>query len=274
MSQKPIKPKVARAAANWWAQQLRDEDPLVDNGDLEQSMLGSVAREKALDKITSEQISEFEEILTEKIQQERIRGRDRYIKCDYGPPKILAEAAEEAGIESVRSAFPWKTGMWIETNRVLVSEGYNSDREEIYSTSEWPPAVDAVIADLEIAYTLSMHGYQAYGPFYMVEGAVKEFQGYDLTIRNIEDMIVHNTVQAERHNNAAVRVYARVKGALVFATADYYDKRRYDEYGDSPEQIALAAFEAHDHIDLNVFEVDARGLGSVSPLGDVESYYD
>lgn len=271
MSPDTIKPDVARAAAEWWAQKLREDDPKVDNGDAMQSALGSVNRERALEGVSDEQIDDFEDFLTEMLLHEEIRGKDRYIKCDYGPHPMLAEAAEEVGIENVRSAFPWKTGMWIETDRVLVSEGYHSDREEIYSTDEWPPETDAILADLEISFTTSKSGAEAYGPLHMIEGSIKEFNGYELTRRHLTDVSLTQKEVVEKHNNPAYRVDASITGALVFATEEYYESRRYHEYGDTPDEIARAAFEVMEHLDLEVHTVVAEDLGTVTPTDPVDS---
>ena len=265
-----IKPEVARAAASWWARQLRDDNPDVDNGDLMQSALGSLNRKNALDGVTPEQVTEFEENLVKTLLDEEIRGMDRYIACDYGPPAILAEAAEDAGIESVGSVFPWKTGMWIEENRVLVSEGYGADREEIYTTPEWPPATDAVVADLEITFTITQNAAEAYGVFYLLEDSTKEFQGYDLTLRHIGDLTETGRAETERHDTPAYRIDADVEEALVLATEDFYESRRYHEYGESAEEIVRAKFEAYEHMDLEVHSIDATDLGSVNPVNTVE----
>lgn len=54
------------------------------------------------------------------------------LHTDYGPGMLLAESAEEAGIEVNMMTFPWKTNMWFdEDGGVKVRYGYGADVCEI-----------------------------------------------------------------------------------------------------------------------------------------------
>jgi hypothetical protein len=128
-----MKLSTAQKAAHWWADQLRNKATL-DNGDKSRAgamtqALAELLQEKETAGITPEQISKFETILTAKLLLED--HRYFYFGVDYGPDRILAESAQQAGINPGMTVFPWKTTMSISDNVITVSCGYQGKAVEI-----------------------------------------------------------------------------------------------------------------------------------------------
>lgn len=126
---------MARAAAHWWAERVDGTAHHDNRGrDLASAFAGALAdmmnkppQDGALEK--------FEEILAEKIMTAEDRMIWQSIWVDYAPARILAEAAEEAGISC--NNFPWKTGMYIDPEKgeitVRIALG---QRKQIYPEVE------------------------------------------------------------------------------------------------------------------------------------------
>lgn len=125
----------AQAAAQWWASAIGA--PTFDNGDGLQSMLGTLLAAGKPAPTVSEARS-FADILAARIQTDLDRCReygDLSIGVDYVPDRILAEAAREAGISTLR--FPWKTMMWVNDDHVTVSAGYRAPTVLVWASEEW-----------------------------------------------------------------------------------------------------------------------------------------
>lgn len=123
---------MAKAAAEWWATKIGSRGAHHDNGD--KSDAGFIAGLLAdmLNKPADNQaVSRFEEILAYKLQYTRPYVYSHF-GCDYGPDRILADAATEAGVPL--SNFPWKTRMCIDPDRgiIEISNGYRAPLETIY----------------------------------------------------------------------------------------------------------------------------------------------
>lgn len=127
----------AVAAANWWAEAIGS--PTFDNGDAMSSMLGSMVGSRA----PVGDSAGFAEALVAKVDERLgvMAGWDGVdepyltLSVDYGPEQILAEAAQAAGVGLRR--FPWKTSMWIYSDHVTVSAGYQAQTVLVWASDEW-----------------------------------------------------------------------------------------------------------------------------------------
>lgn len=126
-----------RAAADWWANQLAA--PKFDNLG---STRGQNAEETRLNSLSSlladvnasnnpvdfDQLSAFKDALVE-----AVTGAEWFDGClyaDYGPDRLLSEAASKSGID--QSRFPWKTGTWFNGDTVTAACGYGAHRVVIF----------------------------------------------------------------------------------------------------------------------------------------------
>lgn len=130
----------AIAAAEWWARAV--QAPTYDNGD-RSGMTGMLMTLVAAHQPDAQpqQAASFAEVLAPRLQADLDRmasfDGDPYIcvGVDYGPEKILADAARDAGIST--SKFPWKTMMWIRPDHVTVSAGYGAATTLVWASGEW-----------------------------------------------------------------------------------------------------------------------------------------
>lgn len=124
-------PENIKAAVNWWANAILA--PKLDNGEelnpLLMMLVGSSRK-----NYTKEDIKLFKDTLAEGIQKEMESsgGRGCYICVDYNPCRILAEAGEKIGVDSM-TGYPWKTNMEVSDTRVVVSAGYGAEYKTIWS---------------------------------------------------------------------------------------------------------------------------------------------
>lgn len=127
-----MKGEMAKVAAKWWADRLRDGAKL-DNADPSQAggmafMMGKMLQSKMAQKRSLEQVQLFEDILYRKL----LDYDEFWIGIDYNPWGIFIESAEEAGFELSMSCLPWKTNMYFErSGEVKVSYGYGGDIKTI-----------------------------------------------------------------------------------------------------------------------------------------------
>ncbi len=116
------------AAATWWAQFLRPNTNFSEvnrNTGIKDGVFESIVQMRLdlNDRITDEQIKKFIEILSAKIQLQKLHtGLDLpYVqlgnRSTYGAPKIVEESLDEANISGV---FPFKTEMRIYSNGHVV----------------------------------------------------------------------------------------------------------------------------------------------------------
>src|SRR5687768_15110748 len=106
----------AAVAAAWWAEAIGA--PKFDNGDTSETggiamMLAYMVAGTGPDADTT---SKFAAYLAEDIERQLHAGIGTLwarvtIGVDYGPDRILSDAAEKAGVRGGR--FPWKTMMWV-----------------------------------------------------------------------------------------------------------------------------------------------------------------
>lgn len=106
---------MARAAAHWWAERVDGTAHHNNRGGDLASVFAGILADTMNEPPKVGALERFEEILAEKIMTAKYRMMRQSIWVDYGPDKILAEAAEEAGISC--NNFPWKTGMYIDLEK-------------------------------------------------------------------------------------------------------------------------------------------------------------
>jgi len=128
---------MAKVAAKWWADRLRDGAKL-DNADPSETgaltfMMGSILQSRFAKNRTLEQIQIFEEVL-----YKRLLNYDNYwLGIDYHPWGMFIESAEEAGFELSSCCLPWKTNMYFKENgEITVSYGYGAPLKTIHSSKE------------------------------------------------------------------------------------------------------------------------------------------
>jgi hypothetical protein len=128
----------AIAAATWWASQL---GVIRTNGtDDGMSAMFQILAQAQRPTDSADVGERFAGILAAKVQSEldrltKIRPDfDVTLDVDYGPDRILGDAADQAG---VRGGFPMKTTMWVRTDYVTVSAGYQAESVLVWASDEW-----------------------------------------------------------------------------------------------------------------------------------------
>jgi len=133
----------ASAAAKWWRDRL--ERPTFDNlgktrwhpsergaamAEMMAMMLAKPQKQQRLDA--------FEAALKAKLLSFKEGDYFHYLGVDYGPDRILSEAADAAGITNDGlTTFPWKTSMWfdLKAGTITAAIGYGGERRQV-----WPAA--------------------------------------------------------------------------------------------------------------------------------------
>lgn len=138
----------ARAAAEWWAQQIAD--PTFRNTTAEEDrassaneLLGAVyARGLAgmlsdRHPVTAEQLATFTNALeTIIIRDTREDGWHYGLHVDYHPDSSLTEAAQAAGVDESR--FPWKTHLWLRMDGTVIARlGYGAPERLVWAPDGW-----------------------------------------------------------------------------------------------------------------------------------------
>lgn len=106
---------MARAAAHWWAERADGTAHHNNRGGDLASVFAGILADTMNEPPKVGALERFEEILAEKIMTAERPYMCRHIWVDYGPDRILCEAAKEAGISC--NNFPWKTGMHIDPEK-------------------------------------------------------------------------------------------------------------------------------------------------------------
>ena len=114
-------------ASNWWSEQLRS--PSFDNGD--DSKTGEMCHMMATmahSDISDAKIDKFKSELRLRMSDcnESVR-----IDVDYDPCQMLRMSAKAADINTSITTFPWKTNMYFEDEKVMVSMGYRTPYAEV-----------------------------------------------------------------------------------------------------------------------------------------------
>ena len=126
--------KMCDIASKWWADKC-DGYTMHDNGAYDATNALAMMIADIMNKPVSKATKQlFIEHLSAKIQNklEKDGYNELYLDCDYSPCRILAEAANEVGINL--SNFPFKTGMSIDPKekKIIVYDGYGAKPEVIY----------------------------------------------------------------------------------------------------------------------------------------------
>ena len=119
--------EIAMKAASWWGNKLKGNIRHDNGSDDDASKMAGFLADMMTTPSSDDTIDKFEKILVEKILEENSNYVDLYV--DYHPDRVLAEAANEAGIDEM--SFPWKTGVHIRNDKVTVSDGYGTGFTEI-----------------------------------------------------------------------------------------------------------------------------------------------
>lgn len=121
-----ITPEMAKVAAKWWADHLRNGSKL-DTGDETLSKMAQEKQLELLDRLPPPLITFFETHLAAIIRRDQIVE----IKVDYDPCDCLEEAAYLAGINLISCMLPWKTDLWFKESMVFVKVGYGAEPQRI-----------------------------------------------------------------------------------------------------------------------------------------------
>lgn len=136
----------ARAAAEWWAEQIGSpvhkvvsddpDDPDRATGDFTFLAMQIIA---SRDPVSEEQGARFADALEKSIDVMLARGDYINLSVDYGPCMTLARAADEAGV--AYSRFPFKTHMSCSADYVTAALGYRAPNRLIWQAPDWdrPP---------------------------------------------------------------------------------------------------------------------------------------
>lgn len=123
-------------AAKWWTNVIANPTPnSFCNGDRksnESFMIMMMGHMRAMQNAaTEEQLEQFCNLLTQRIEDELATTSKVNLDCDYGPCCILGKTAEEVGIDVC--LFPFKRRMQVTADSVEVKDGYDADWLKLYS---------------------------------------------------------------------------------------------------------------------------------------------
>lgn len=135
--------EAARAAAEWWAEQIGhpvhkvvrdDEADPADRatGDFAFMAMHIISSRHPVGEGAPEK---FVAALSARIEKSLARGINSTLSVDYGPDRDLAESADVAGIHYSR--FPFKTCMWVKPDLVTAALGYGAPARIVWSAPDW-----------------------------------------------------------------------------------------------------------------------------------------
>lgn len=132
----------ALAAAQWWAEQCgAPVHILTPGGDHPDAEYGAVAS-SMMDEITRRhpiregQGDKLVAALSVAIDKRLTDNGAVTLSVDYGPDRVLADAADAAGVHTSR--FPMKTVMWARPTHVTASLGYRGRDRLVWMAPDWP----------------------------------------------------------------------------------------------------------------------------------------
>ncbi len=125
---------LARKAAKWWADHMR-QGFIPDNGARDKSNvmaqgLALMLQEQEAKSRTADGVQLFEDKLAN-IFEKATAQTYLLASVDYNPCHVLADAAQQAGINIGMASLPWKTSMTYRDERVYVKAGYGAPLEEL-----------------------------------------------------------------------------------------------------------------------------------------------
>ncbi len=118
-------PRIVARAAEIWVRLLRS--PQYDNGETnpERNAMAQMLVRGIPSNATDEVLEKFRMALIEKLTTPKESGYiENSLRVDYGPDGTLADAANKAGL---KMEWPWKTGMWLDTDHLSVEAGYSAE---------------------------------------------------------------------------------------------------------------------------------------------------
>lgn len=131
MEKAKVSHEIATKVAEWWADKVCG-DVKFDNGDPSLSGLFAAGLASSMvEEVTAEQRQKFIDAIVSRIEGEE----ELYLCVDYGPCKILIEAANESGVSG--NNFPWKTSTIMQRNygeygfKIYGRHGYRAEPELI-----------------------------------------------------------------------------------------------------------------------------------------------
>lgn len=119
-------------AVQWWGEKVRGGATHNNGADSFQSFMAMMMADSLTKPQDDDKIEKFKSLLREAFYFTDFNFRTHdliTLSCDYNPDYILADCAEEAGINEFN--FPWKTTMRFRDGGVQVSEGYGVPYEDL-----------------------------------------------------------------------------------------------------------------------------------------------
>ena len=124
-----------KTAVKWWTDKIKRRQPHSNGDNSPSSTCACLLADLGAEATTDDQLELFATELESGIQNymDKYPHRHTFIGCDYGPDRVLGEAADKAGINYLN--FPFKTNLLIEQigegYTVRVSDGYARGYETI-----------------------------------------------------------------------------------------------------------------------------------------------
>jgi len=127
--------KVARTAAKWWADFLRNGNAPLDNGDKSETgamtfILASLLHSAETSNTRPDDAQKFEDALASILETQKDE-RWFSIGVDYNPDRILLEAARIACVDLGSTKLPWKTSMHIDQGKITYRLGYGGESKTL-----------------------------------------------------------------------------------------------------------------------------------------------
>ena len=126
---------VARTAAKWWADFLRNGNAPLDNGDKSETgaitfILASLLHSAETSNTRPDDAQKYEDALASILETQK-DARWFSVGVDYGPDPILLEAARIANVDLGSTKLPWKTTMFVDQGKITYRMGYGADEKEL-----------------------------------------------------------------------------------------------------------------------------------------------
>lgn len=119
--------KVAKAAAEWWIEQMKKRCTILYPNRIVRDKSGFVITDDSL----YEELSRFEEILAGEIRNDLQKFHHVYLGCSHYPDTILSKLAKKSQIPVIY--FPIQADMEIHNTSIRVSTGGNDSYEIRFS---------------------------------------------------------------------------------------------------------------------------------------------
>lgn len=120
--------KVAKAAAEWWIEQMKKRCTTLYPNRIIKDRTGFVIT----DNILGEELSRFQKNLTNELRNKLLKARFVYLGCSYTPDSMLLDIAKQSKIPI--SYFPIHADMEIHHMSIRVSSGESDLHELHFST--------------------------------------------------------------------------------------------------------------------------------------------